>query len=138
VTSRVSRPVDAVRRLSTPAKLNALGLLVTAAGMLLQIAAGSTLYPSLVGPIVLLGAAGVVVFAPGRLTPYIGLLVPLILGLGAIVAAVMTGGLIDQLADVGRMGIFVGSIAHVFGLIVAVVGGAGVVVARHGAGDLEH
>ena len=138
MTSRVSRPVDAVRRLSTPAKLNALGLLVTAAGMLLQIAAGSTLYPSLVGPIVLLGAAGVVVFAPGRLTPYIGLLVPLILGLGAIVAAVMTGGLIDQLADVGRMGIFVGSIAHVFGLIVAVVGGAGVVVARHGAGDLEH
>lgn len=72
---------------SNAAELNVAGLLLTAAGMLLQIAAGSTLYPSVAGPIVLVVVALIVAFAPGRWTTWVGLIVPLVLGLGAIVAA---------------------------------------------------
>ena len=52
------------QRLSNPARLNVIGLVLTAAGMLLQIAAGWKLYPSLAGPIVLLVTAGVVALGP--------------------------------------------------------------------------
>ena len=125
--------LDSVRRLSSAAKLNVTGLVLTAAGMLLQIAAGSTLYPSLAGPIVLLAAAVIVVFGPGRWTPYVGLLVPFVLAAGAIVAAVMTGDFIDQLTDVGRVGILVGSLVHVAGLTAAVAGGVGMLLGRGAA-----
>ena len=125
--------LDSVRRLSSAAKLNVTGLVLTAAGMLLQIAAGSTLYPSLAGPIVLLAAAVIVVFGPGRWTPYVGLLVPFVLAAGAIVAAVMTGDFIDQLTDVGRVGILAGSLVHVAGLTAAVAGGLGMLLGRGAA-----
>lgn len=128
--------IDAVQRLSNPAKLNATGLVLTALGMLLQIAAGSTLYPSYAGPIVLLGTAIIVLFGPVRWTPYIGLLIPLVLGVGATIAALMTGGFVDQLTDPGRTGIFVGSVLHVLGLVAAVTGGIGMVLGRR-AGEHE-
>jgi hypothetical protein len=125
--------MDSVRRLSSAAKLNVTGLVLTAAGMLLQIAAGSTLYPSLTGPIVLFAAAVVVVFGPGRWTPYVGLLVPLVLAAGAIIAAVMTGDFIDQLTDVGRPGVLVGSLMHVVGLTAAVAAGVRMLLYRGAA-----
>jgi hypothetical protein len=109
--------------LSNAAKLNATGLVLTGAGMLLQIVAGSSLYPSLAGPIVLLAAAAIVAFGPDRWAPWVGLLVPLVLGVGAIIAAVMSGEFIDQLTNIGQAGLFVGSLAHVVGLIAAVAGG---------------
>ena len=112
-------------RLSDAAKLSVAGLLVTAAGMLLQMSAGSTLYPSLAGPIVLLLAAVVVVFGPARWTPYVALLIPLVLGLGALVAAAMTGDFIGQLTNFGNPGLVLGSWMHVVGLIAAVAGGVG-------------
>ena len=121
---------DSVRQLSVATKVNAAGLLLTAAGMLLQIVSGSTLYPSVAGPVVLVATAILVVFGPGRWTPYVGLVVPLVLGLGAIVAAGMNGGFIDQLVGVERTGIFLGSVLHVVGLIVAVIGGVGMVIGR--------
>jgi len=121
---------DSVRRLSVATRVNAAGLLLTAAGMLLQIVSGSTLYPSVAGPVVLVATAILVVFGPGRWTPYVGLVVPLVLGLGAIVAAGMNGGFIDQLVGVERTGIFLGSVLHVVGLIVAVIGGVGMVIGR--------
>ena len=126
--------MNRVRRLSNAAKLNVAGLVLTAAGMLLQIAAGSELYPSFAGPIVLLAAAVVVALWSGRWTPYVALLVPLVLGLGAIIAAVMTGEFIEQLTDVGRLGIFLGSLMHVVGLIAAVAGGVGMLRGRPAAG----
>jgi len=128
--------LNRVRQLSNAAKLNVAGLVVTAAGMLLQIAAGSTLYPSLAGPIVLLVTAVVVALWPGRWMAYVALVVPLVLGLGAIIAAVMTGEFIDQLTDVSRVGIFVGSLMHVIGLIAAVAGGVGMLLGR-GAAERE-
>lgn len=110
-------------RSSNGVLLNVGGLVLTAAGMLLQIAAGSELYPSLTGPIVLLVTAGLVAFGPRRWTAYLGLIVPLVLGLGAIVAAAMTGEFVDQLTDTGSPGILAGSVMHVVGLVAAVAGG---------------
>ena len=124
-------------QLSNPAKLNVAGLVVTAAGILLQIAAGSGLYPSLAGPIVLLVTAAVVALWPRRWMAYVALVVPLVLGLGAIVAAVMTGEFIEQLTDVGNLGIFIGSLMHVIGLIAAVVGGVGMLMGRREASERE-
>jgi hypothetical protein len=129
--------LDSVRRLSHAAKLNAIGLVLTSAGMLLQIAAGSKLYPSLAGPIVLIVAAVIVTFGPGRWTPYVGVAVPLVLGLGAIIAAVMTGDFINQLTSFGKPGIFLGSLVHVIGLIAAITGGVGMVLDRRGTAEHE-
>jgi hypothetical protein len=98
------------------AKLNVAGLVLTAAGMLLQIAAGSDLYPTFAGPIVLVATAVIVAFWSGRWTAYVAVLVPLVLGLGAIIAAVMSGEFIEQLTDVRQAGILLGSVMHVVGL----------------------
>ena len=122
--------MNRVRQLSNAARLNVAGLVVTAAGMLLQIAAGSDLYPSFAGPIVLLVTAVVVAFWPVRWMAYVALVVPLVLGLGAIIAAVMSGEFIEQLTDTGNVGILVGSLMHVIGLIAAVAGGVGMVLRR--------
>jgi len=126
-----------MRELSNWARLNVIGLVLTAAGMLLQIVAGSELYPSLTGPIVLLVAAGFVALGPGRWTPYVGLVVPLVLGVGAIVAAVMTGVFIEQLADIGNPAIVVGSLMHVIGLAAAVAGGVGMLRGQRGPVSVE-
>ena len=125
--------MNAISRLSNAAKLNVAGLVLTAAGMLLQIAAGSKLYPSVAGPIVLLVAALIVAFWSSRWTPYVGLLVPLVLGLGLTIAAVMTGDFIDQLTNTGQAGILLGSLMHVIGLVAAVAGGVGMVLGRGAA-----
>jgi hypothetical protein len=114
------------------ATLNVIGLVLTAAGMVLQIASGSELYPSLTGPIVLLAAAAFVALGPRGLTPFVAVLVPLVLGIGAIIAAVMTGEFTNQLADIGNSGVFLGSLMHVVGLVAAVTGGVGMLFDRHG------
>jgi len=128
VTSTLS--LQTIRRLSNTERLNAAGLLLTAAAMLLQIVAGSTLYPSVTGPIVLVGTALAVTFVPSRWTAYVGLAVPLVLGVGAIVAAAMTGGFVDQLTDPGNTALLLGSVLHIIGLTIAVVGGVGTVLMR--------
>jgi len=117
--------MNSVARLSNAAKLNVSGLVLTAAGMLLQIAAGSGLYPTFAGPIVLLVVAAIVAFVQRRWTAWVGLIAPLVLGVGAIIAAVMTGEFIAQLTDVGNPGVLLGSLMHVVGLVAAVAGGVG-------------
>lgn len=129
--------MNRVRHLSNWAWLSVIGLVLTAVGMLLQIAAGSELYPSLTGPIVLLGAAAFVAFGPARGTPYVAIVVPLVLGLGAIVVAVMTGEFVDQLTNLGSVGIFVGSLMHTVGLAAAVSGGIGMLLDRRGRVGVE-
>ena len=121
-----------MRHLSNVAWLSVAGLVATAAGMLLQIAAGSGLYPSFAGPIVLLVTALLVAFRPDRWVAYAALIVPLVLGLGAIVAAVMSGEFIEQLTNTGNLGILLGSLMHVVGLIAAVAGAAGMVMRPRG------
>jgi hypothetical protein len=98
--------------------------------MFVQIAAGSMLYPSIAGPIVLIVAAMLVAFGPSRAAPWVGLVVPFVLGVGAIAAAFMTGDFIDQLTDVGKPGLLAGSVMQVVGLIAAVAGGLRMVLGR--------
>jgi hypothetical protein len=129
--------MNRVRRLSNATKLNVAGLVLTAAGMLLQIAAGSELCPSFAGPIVLIATAVIVAFWSSRWTAYVALLVPLVLGLGAIIAALMSGEFIQQLTDVGNAGIFLGSLMHVVGLIAAVAGAIGMLLGRPAADERE-
>jgi hypothetical protein len=121
-------------RLSGWPSLNVAGLVLAATGMLLQMAAGSTLYPSVAGPVVL-GLTAVAVFLrPGRWTAWAGLVVPLVLGVGAIAAAAMTGVFVGQLTSPANPGILIGSVAHVAGLGAAVLGGSAMVAARRPGG----
>ncbi len=124
-------------RLSSWTTLNVLGLVVAAAGMLVQISAGSDLYPSMTGPIVLVVTAVLVVFGPSRWTRWIGLGVPLVLGIGAAVAAAMTGDFIDQLTGTGNVPLLLGSWMHVIGLISAVTGGIAAMLAPGEAATVE-
>jgi hypothetical protein len=126
--------VDGARRRAPGSMWNVVGLLVTAAAMLLQIAAGSTLYPSLTGPIVLAATALAVAFLPRRATTYVGLIVPLVLALGAIAAAIMTGGFIAQLTGLGNPALLIGSVLHVVGLTMAIAGGVAMVLAPQTTG----
>jgi hypothetical protein len=122
--------LNRVRHLTNWALLSVIGLVVAATGMLVQVAAGSELYPSLTGPIVLVLAAVFVVFGPGRWAAWVGLVIPLVLGLGAIVAAVMTGEFTDQLTGIGNAAILLGSWLHVIGLAAAITGGVGMLLDR--------
>jgi hypothetical protein len=118
-------------------KLSVAGLLVAAAGMVLQISAGSDLYPTYSGPIVLLVTAVIVTLWLRRWIVYLAIIVPLALGLGAIAAAFMTGEFIVQLTDTSRAGIFVGSLMHVTGLVAAVAAGVGMLLGRPARGATD-
>lgn len=117
-------------------KLNVIGLVVTAVGMLVQIAGGSDLYPSLTGPIVLFATAALIGLGPGW-ARWVGLGVPLVLGIGAVVAAVMTGEFIDQLTNTGNAPILLGSLMHMVGLAAAISGGVGMVMDSRGVVTVE-
>jgi hypothetical protein len=122
------RSIDGVRRRSTGSIWSVAGLILTAVAMLLQIAAGSTLYPSVTGPIVLVATAVAVAFVPRKATAYVALVVPLVLAVGAVVAAIMTGSFIAQLTGIGNPALVVGSILHVVGLTMAIAGGVAMVL----------
>jgi hypothetical protein len=124
--------MNRIRSLSNEAKLNVTGLVLTAFGMLLQLGSGSELYPTLSGPIVLLVGAAIIAFVPGRWTAYVGLIIPVVLAAGLLVATAMSRGFVTQLTDGGRVGLFVGSLVHVAGLTAAVAGGLGMLVRPEG------
>jgi hypothetical protein len=91
----------------------------------LQIASGSELYPTIPpGPIIVLVGAGIVALGPQRWSPIIGLVVPLILTVGGIVASAAGNQFLDQLTEPSELGIFAGTAMHVLGLIAALVTGA--------------
>lgn len=121
--------------LSNAAKTNVVGLVLAAGGIMVQIAAGSDLYPSVPpGPIVLLAGAAVVAFGPRRWGPYVGIFVPVFLLVGAIISAfVASESFVDQLSDVGDAGIFTGTLMQMIGVVVAL--GAGIAVWRERRGE---
>ncbi len=116
--------------LSNGAKLNVSGLGLAAIGMLLEIGAGSALYPTLTGPIVLLVGATLVALQLGRWTAYVGLLIPLVLAIGLAISAVMSPAFAEQLVGLDNAGLVLGSLLHLLGLIAAVIGGLGMVLLR--------
>jgi hypothetical protein len=116
--------MDERRPLSTPSRLNTAALVVTAGGMVLQIASGSALYPTIPpGPIILLVGAGIVSLGPRRWSPIVGLVVPLVLTVGGTIAAAAGNEFLDQLSETAESGIFVGTAVHLLGLIAALVTG---------------
>lgn len=118
-------------------KASVVGLVLTAAGMLTQMAGGSQLYPTVTGPVVLVVTAMLVLMAPWSWTRYVGLAVPVVLGVGAVAAAAMTGEFIDQLTGTARPALLFGSITHVAGLVLAITGGIGMVLNRSAAVGIE-
>jgi hypothetical protein len=117
--------------------LTVIGLLLTAAGMWAQILAGSGLYPTISGPIVLLLAAVFVALGPVGWTPFVGFILPLLFAAGAIIAAAMTGEFIDQLTSTANFGILLGSAMHMAGLVAALTGGVGMLLDRPSQVSLE-
>jgi hypothetical protein len=110
--------------LSAAGKLNVTGMVAAAAGITIQIASGSDLYPTIPpGPIILLAGAALVVLGPWRWTPLVGVVVPLFLLVGATIAAVVSGEFVDQLTDPGEAGIFAGDVLQLVGVITALVAG---------------
>jgi hypothetical protein len=121
-----------LRLMPKAAKLSVAGLAVAAAGMVLEIAAGSVLYPTLTGPIVLVVTALTVAIGPGRWAAYLGFVVPLVLAVGLVVSAVLSPIFLEQLIE-GTAGLVLGSVSHAVGLLAAVLGGLGMVLQPHRA-----
>jgi hypothetical protein len=118
--------------LSAAGKLNVIGMVAAAVGIIMQIASGSDLYPTIPpGPIILLAGAALVALGPWRWTPVVGVVVPLFLLVGAVIAAVVSGEFVDQLTDPGEVGIFAGDVLQLLGVIIALV--AGIVALRQSA-----
>jgi hypothetical protein len=129
--------VKQLSSLSDYSKLNIAGLVLTAAGMALERGAGSMLYPTLTGPIVLVVVAALVAVRPTRWTGYVGLIVPCVLAAGLVVSAALSTTFVDQLTGNGNAGTLVGSIVHIVGLVAAVAGGIGMVL-RPRSGAIAH
>ncbi len=113
---------------SAAARLLVVGLVVAAAGMLIQYASGVE-YPTIPpGPIIALVAAAVVAFAPWRRAPVVGLVAAVFISLGGVIATIAGNGFTPQLSDPGAVGGFVGTLVQIAGLVIAVA--AGVVAVR--------
>jgi hypothetical protein len=112
--------------LTPAASLTVAGLVVAAAGIVIQIASGAD-YPTVPpGLIILLAAAGLVALATRwRWTTIVGVIVSLFLLVGGILAPQARA----QLGDPGEVGVFVGTVIQLLALVVALVGG--VAATRH-------
>ncbi len=104
-------------------RLNVAGLVVAAAGIMVQYAAGVD-YPTVPpGPIILLAAAAVVAFGPWRWAPVVGLVAALFLTIGGAAATVAGNGFNETLGDPGYVGAFAGAVIQIAGLAIAVPAG---------------
>ena len=108
--------------------LNVVGLVVAAAGTIIQYVSGVD-YPAIPpGPIILLAAAAVVAFGPWRWTPVIGLVGALFLSIGGAVATIAGDGFGETLGGSGEVGGSAGAVVQIVGLAIALP--AGIVAAR--------
>jgi hypothetical protein len=115
-------------RLSPAGRLNALGLVAAAAGIMIQYVSGVD-YPTIPpGPIILLAAAGAVAFGPWRSAPVAGLVAAAFVSIGGVVATIAGNGFGATLGDPSELGGFLGTLVQIAGLVIALP--AGVVAAR--------
>ena len=117
------------KRQPTPvAMLNVVGLLVAAAGIMVQYVSGVD-YPTVPpGPIILLAAAAVVAFGPWRWAVRVGLGAALFLSIGGAIATIAGNGFNETLGDPGQLGGFVGAVIQIVGLAIALP--AGIIAAK--------
>lgn len=108
------------------------GLVVAAAGMLIQYAAGID-YPTIPpGPIVCLLAAAVVAWGPWRRAPLVGLGAAAFISIGGVIATIAGNGFSPQLSHPAAVGGFVGTLVQITGLVIALAAG---VAARPSVGS---
>jgi hypothetical protein len=113
-------PTTRPRNLSPATGLTVVGLLVAAAGIVIQIASGAE-YPTIPpGLVILLAAAGLVALATRwRWTTIVGVIVALFLLVGGVLAPQAR----EQLANPGQVGVFIGTVIQLLALVVALVAG---------------
>jgi hypothetical protein len=121
--------------LSPAARLNAAGLVVAAAGIVIQYVSGVDFPTIPPGPVILLVAAAVVVFGPWRRAAAVGLVAAAFVSLGGVVATIAGDGFSETLGDPGEVGGFVGAVIQIGGLMIALP--AGVVAVRRFASGAE-
>jgi uncharacterized membrane protein len=116
----MDRPTSRPRNSAPAASLAVAGLVVAAAGIAIQIAAGAE-YPTIPpGLIILLAAAGLVALAARwRWTTIIGVIVSLFLLVGGALAPQAR----EQLSDPSQVGVFIGTVIQLLALVVALVAG---------------
>ena len=116
----MDRPTSRPRNSAPAASLAVAGLVVAAAGIAIQIAAGAE-YPTIPpGLIILLAAAGLVALAARwRWTTIIGMIVSLFLLVGGALAPQAR----EQLSDPSQVGVFIGTVIQLLALVVALVAG---------------
>jgi hypothetical protein len=115
----------------TPAAtLSAAALVVAADGIMIQYVSGVD-YPTIPpGPIILLAAAGVVIFGRGRWSPVVGLVATLFVLIGGAIATIAGNGYSETLGDPGELGGFAGAVVQLVGLAIALAAG---VIATQGS-----
>jgi hypothetical protein len=116
--------------LSTPAKVNVLGMVVAAAGITIEYFSGVEGFPTVPpGPFILVGAAALVAWGPWRWTPVVAVLAPLLSLVLGTMSTVLNWGTTAPLSHPAEGAGFAGAVIQFVGLIVAL--GAGIVVALH-------
>jgi hypothetical protein len=120
-------PNDSQARLSSAARLNAAGLVIAAAGIMIQYFSGEDFPTIPPGPIILLAAAGVVVFGTWRRTPVVGLVAAAFVSLGGVIATIAGNGFDSTLGDPSGVGGFVGALVQIAGLAIALPAGVAAV-----------
>jgi hypothetical protein len=113
---------------SPAAVLNVVGVVVAAAGIMIQYVSGVD-YPTIPpGPIILLAAAAVVAFGRWRWSPAVGLIAALFLSIGGAIATIAGNGFSETLGDPGEAGGFAGAVVQIVGLAIALP--TGIVAAK--------
>jgi hypothetical protein len=117
---------------STPAKVNLAGMVVAAAGILIQYLSWVEGFPTVPpGPFILVGSAALVAWGPWRWTVAVAVFAPLLGLLLGMMSTVVHWGTTAPLSHPGDTAGFVGAVLQFLGLLVAL--GAGIVVAVHPA-----
>jgi uncharacterized membrane protein len=118
--------------LADAGKLNVVGLVTAAAGILILFAVLDFPVPVPVGTILLLITAGLVVFGRWRWTPAVGAVLALFF---IFVGGFIAPGLFDRLIDPAELGAFVGTWVQMLGLLTAIPAGIAATVQSYRLGS---
>ena len=107
-------------KLSPARSINVGALLVAAAAVFIVFVSAPDLFPAVPpGVLILAAAAAIVAFVPGRWTPIVGVVIPLVIAIGGIVS----GTSIDILQGEENAGAILGTVIQYPALITATAAG---------------